>query len=689
MIVQVLGPTTNLVEVNATNAPTGRSQNVFLDVTGEPVVNKTYDVVANVPFASTSRNSAFNLTISVDNRRGSATLMQFTDNLPPQLVVIGNATVSCSPAASQSDCILLCPNVTATTGSSTITMEPELMQALTKCVYQIPLNATASGQTYNFLTVFGPTFNTSTGWVPLFVLDAAVMTKRYSASSFALGGPTLLTIQLRNPNDFPMINAQFNDTFPPQIRGPATATAVTSGFGCPTATIYPDRFELLPSTIPNLGRCTYQYIVTGAIAGDSNNTVCSFASNAPLGCSPAARTYVMLAPNVTKTYPVDSFPVSTTVNMTITLTNTNDFVLRQASFQDNLPFGMSLASLPFDLNCPYFPGGNFSNSSLTTFQVLNVDIPPNTTCSFTLSIFAAFPGVTRNGITVISTNAPAAQLLPVPYAEVYVMDVINVNPRYTDPYIEQNGTTTLIISVNNTNNNFAARCLSFNETLDSKVAIVSITTTNATNGLNMTTNATVYGNSFSIQNITLGPLQGFEIRIVVKGLLPGNVTGPIIDVTTCNTPPSSSKEPFFYIMQCANVSIAYGAASVPVGGSTSFNVTIANPNAFSIQDAEFTRAIPSNLIITQTVVVVQGGAGCGTASVSGQNLVVTGATVLPSASCSYILPILTGKQMENGPFFFLEKIGGSHFFFDFQGDPREMRLFRSCRSTRATPAIFA
>jgi len=354
----------------------------------------------------------------------------------------------------------------------------------------------------------------------------------------------------------------------------------------------------------------------------------------------------MLAPNVAKTYPVDSFPVSTTVNMTITLTNPNDFDLRQAAFQDNLPFGMSLASLPFDITCPGIFPGIFVNSSLTTFQVTNVTIPPLTNCSFSLSIFASFPGVTRNGITVISSNAPAAQLLPLPYAEVYVMDVINVSPRYTDPQIEQNGTTTLIIGVNNTNNNFEARCLSFNETLDSKLTILSITTTNATNGQNVATNAKIYGNSFSIENITLGPRQGFEIRIVVKGLLPGNVTGPIIELTTCNTPPTSSREAFFYIMQCLNVSIAFGAASVPVGGSTSFNVTIANPNAFSIQDAEFTRAIPSNLIITQTVVVVQGGASCGTALVSGQNLVVRSATILPSESCSYILPIVTGERGE-------------------------------------------
>jgi hypothetical protein len=383
--------------------------------------------------------------------------------------------------------------------------------------------------------------------------------------------------------------------------------------------------------------------------------VCASASNAPTGCSGNARTYVMLAPNVTKTYPVDSFPVSATVNMTITLINTNDFVLRNGAFQDNLPFGLSLASLPFGATCPgVFPPtpSGFVNSSQTSFQVLGVNLPPLTTCSFSLTIFAAFPGVTRNSITVISENAPAAQLRPIPYAEVYVMSNINVNPRYADPTMEVNGTTTLIIGFNNTNNNFEARCISFNETLDSKLLIVSINTTGAVNGMNMTTNATFYGNTFAIENVTLGPLRGFEIRIVVKGLLPGNISGPIIDVTTCNTPLTSSIEPTVYIMQCPNVSMSYGASSIPVGGTTSFNITVNNPNEFSIQDAMLTNPIPSRLAITSTIPLIQGGAGCGVASVAGQNFVISGANILPRSSCSYILQALTGAQFFCNDFFF-------------------------------------
>jgi hypothetical protein len=644
VVVQAIGPTTNLVQVNSTNAPLGRSQNVFLDVIGEPIVTKTYDVPAQVPTASTALYSVFNLTISIENRRASAEQMRFTDNLPSQLVVVQAFPVTCSLA---SDCLLSCPNYTATAGSSTIIMNDEIMQPLTTCVYRILLNATSPGETFNFLSVIGGNFNASTGWVPLFVLESAVVSKRYSSDSFGIGGPVLLTIDIRNRNDFPMIGAQFIDTFPINVRGPATPQAVISGFGCPTATVYGDRFELLPSIIPSLARCTYQALLTGAVAGDSNNTVCASASNAPTGCSGNARTYVMLAPNVTKTYPVDSFPVSTTVNMTITLINTNDFVLRNGAFQDNLPFGMSLASLPFGATCPgVFPPtpSGFVNSSETSFQVLGVNLPPLTTCSFSLTIFAAFPGSTRNSITVISENAPAAQLRPIPYAEVYVMNNINVNPRYADPTMEVNGTTTLIIGFNNTNNNFEARCISFNETLDSKLLIVSINTTGAVDGMNMTTNATFYGNTFAIENVTLGPLQGFEIRIVVKGLLPGNISGPIIHVTTCNTPLTSSIEPTVYIMQCPNVSLSYGASSIPVGGTTSFNITLYNPSDFSIQDAMLTNPIPIRLAITSTIPLIQGGLGCGVASVAGQNFVISGATILPRSSCSYILQSLTGPQ---------------------------------------------
>ena len=82
---------------------------------------------------------------------------------------------------------------------------------------------------------------------------------------------------------------------------------------------------------------------------------------------------------------------------------------------------------------------------------------------------------------------------------------------------------------------------------------------------------------------------------------------------------------------------AFGAANIPVGGTTSLSFTITNPNAGgSLTGVGFTDTLPAGLVVsTPNGLAGSCGGGTITATAASGSVSLTGATLAASSSCNF------------------------------------------------------
>jgi uncharacterized repeat protein (TIGR01451 family) len=81
---------------------------------------------------------------------------------------------------------------------------------------------------------------------------------------------------------------------------------------------------------------------------------------------------------------------------------------------------------------------------------------------------------------------------------------------------------------------------------------------------------------------------------------------------------------------------AFGAANIPVGGTTSLGFTIANPNSVSLTGVGFTDTLPAGLVVaTPNGLAGSCGGGTITAMAGSGSVSLSGATLAASSSCNF------------------------------------------------------
>jgi hypothetical protein len=199
-----------------------------------------------------------------------------------------------------------------------------------------------------------------------------------------------------------------------------------------------------------------------------------------------------------------------------------------------------------------------------------------------------------------------------------------------------------------------------------------VTAWSFTDGVNTYTqaNSIPFGNLFAyfrVQTDALGNINGFYIQF--SGPLPPNAIGNPMHVITMTTPTpqsqgingalctavtgttctavgpgpnygdSTSSGAFTPNGVAAPPTIikSFGAANMPVGGTTSLSFTIGNPNAATaLSGVGFTDTLPAGLVIaTPNGLTGSCGAGTITATAGSGSLSLTGATLAASATCNF------------------------------------------------------
>jgi hypothetical protein len=213
------------------------------------------------------------------------------------------------------------------------------------------------------------------------------------------------------------------------------------------------------SILPGSGTATLT-VTDSAGATDTATitvTATSATSTAPTSAGsracPTALLTTPIAPTVTQSFSPSSVIETIASTLTLTFTNANAFDLTELGFTDTLPAGLAIASSPApSTTC------TFTNDSLTiasnTVTLSGGDTPPKSSCTLTLSVSSTTAGAFTNRIAAGAlTTGPAGGNATASAAALTVTapNPATVSASFAPASIEQNGRSTLTLSLNNSN----------------------------------------------------------------------------------------------------------------------------------------------------------------------------------------------------------------------------------------------
>jgi hypothetical protein len=156
------------------------------------------------------------------------------------------------------------------------------------------------------------------------------------------------------------------------------------------------------------------------------------------------------------------------------LHNANAFALTQSNFADTLPTGVTISSSAAPASTCTGANGSLTNTS-NSIALTGANIPPNGSCTVTLSVSSAAAGSYTNAVAANALmtgpaggNAAASQAM----LTVTVPNPPTVSEAFAPASVGQNGNSTLTIALGNSNA-YALTSVGLNVTLPSNLTVKS------------------------------------------------------------------------------------------------------------------------------------------------------------------------------------------------------------------------
>ncbi len=123
----------------------------------------------------------------------------------------------------------------------------------------------------------------------------------------------------------------------------------------------------------------------------------------------------------------------------------------------------------------------------------------------------------------------------------------------------------------------------------------------------------------------------------------GGVADPAVN-STVDLPPSFAGKDVnesANVVAAPSISKAFGAATVPVNGSTSLTLTITNPsaNTSALSGVAFTDTLPSGLVVSTPNGLSNSCGGTATATAGSGSISLTGGSIAANASCTVVVDV--------------------------------------------------
>jgi CSLREA domain-containing protein len=615
----------NSVTINSTDAGTGAqsTSSASLTVINPPTIAKVFGA-ATIPL-----NGTTSLTFTLTSTNANLTLngVAFTDNLPAGLVVAtpSNLNSTCSGTA------------TAVDGSTSVSLSGASLAPGASCTVSVNVTGTTPGVKNNSVQVTstnGGTGNTSNASIT--VVSPPVIIKAFGAASIPLSGSTSLTFTIQNNNTTTTLTGiGFSDTLPAGlvVSTPNGQTG-TCGGGTISATQATNVISLTGATLSQSSSCTFSVNVTGTAAGTQNNTTGNVTSTeGGTGGTASASISVVAPPSIAKAFGAAAVPLNGTTSLTFTITNpaANAVAETGVAFTDTLPAGIVVAT----------PNGltNTCGGTATavagsgSISLTGGTIAASSTCTVTVNVTGTASGqYTNTSGSVTSTNGGTGNTAT---ANLTVASPPTITKAFGAASIPLNGSTSLTFNITNpAANTIALTGVAFTDNLPAGLVVATPNGLASTCG--GTATAVAGASALSLAGATLATNTSCTLSVNVTGTTAG-VKNNSVQVTATESGVGNTSNASITVASPPVIIKAFGAASIPLSGSTSLTFTIQNNNTTTtLTGIGFSDTLPAGLVIS-TPNGLTGSCGGGTISATQATNVIslTGATLAQSSSCTF------------------------------------------------------
>ena len=474
---------------------------------------------------------------------------------------------------------------------------------------------------------------------------------------------------------------------------PTTSTTSVAGTNCDTAgtNTTGGSFSGNPYTSLNLTLSTLtptgaaSFSATGSTAQDSNGTAYTGNEDNVLSGVPAM--LVITQPDSTAT--ADNGTLSATDTITESATpDTNQLDDGAGSASVTVDGFTVTSAFTLDESDPsvssshsgnFYAGSTGDTYSLTVFNVGNiatsgtvtvVDTLPagftatamsgtGWTCTFAtatctrsdaLASLASYPSIT---LTVTATSTPGTYSNSVSVSGGGGLDNSNNSaadttqvvgsPTFAEAFnptsIAINGTSTVTFTIGNPSANpVALSGVAFTDTLPTNLKVA--TPNGASNTCGGTLVATAGSSSIALSGGTVAAGATCTVTVNVTSATAGSYTNTAGALTETNGPSGPTATATLTVLAPPTTVIAFGAATISYGGTTTLTYTITNPNSGAgLAGISFTNTLPAGLVVSTPNGLSGACGGAVTATAGSGTITLSGGTLTAGSNCQIVVNV--------------------------------------------------
>jgi mucin-19 len=624
--------------VSSTNGGTGATSNTAtLIVASPPAITKSF----NPTSIAVNGNSTLSFIIANPNTNVALSGVAFTDSLPAGLVVAATPNVTGSCGAGTITAVAGSGSVSLSGG--TLTVSPGVGSS---CTFSVSVTGTTGGVKNNSVQVTsteGGTGNTSNASIT--VISAPTLTKAFGATSIPLNGATTLTFTVNNPNTTASLSGiGFSDTLPAGLIISTPNGLTTTCSGTITATQGTNAINLSGASLAASANCTFAVNVTGTAAGTKNNTTGTITSvEGGTGGTASASIDVVAPPAIAKAFNPTGIPLNGVSTLTVTITNpaANGVQENGVAFTDTFPANLVVAT-PNGLtnSCG---GTATATSGSGSVSLTGGTIAVNSSCTVTANVTSSAGGAYLNSAGPVSstnggTGGSASATLTVAAPPTINKSFFGVNA------VALNGTVAVGFTLTNPNASVDLTGVAFTDNLPA--GLVVATPNGLSNNCGGTVTATPGSSTITFTGGTLPAANPTcSILVNLKGATVGvksNTTGPIS--ANESGPGAPSNTDMVEVIAPPGVAKVFGAATIPLGGTTSLTFTFTNSaTTVGFTNVALNDTLPGGLVVANPNGV---GGTCVTSvtAISGSNSISISPFNLPASSSCTVTVNVTGAS---------------------------------------------
>ena len=609
------------------------------------------------------------LTIRIRNNDLFTTLMQVSlvDSLPSNVVLADPVASSLSNCGNSASLI-------GVSGASSVTLSNSVIPANSTCTILVNVTSLVSGVYTNTIpadsiqTQQGLT-NGSPASATLNVQDIG-LAKVFSPPRFQAGGITTLTITLSNPTSSAYTGVELSDILPGAVLTVVPGSASTTCGGI-VSTILPRTVRLTNGTVPPgtasaPGTCT----ITVQVTAPADATGATYTNTIPAGAlvtdqgitngisaSAQVRVYTAGAGiSANKSFSPATIATGGNSRLRINISAPADTDLTNVSIVDNLPPNVTIS------NSSPATRSNCGSSSVltavtgaTSITLSGATISAGTTCQINVYVTSSTPGVHTN--TILPTDITNNENRTIPNsltADLTVETVSDISARksFTPPVVNPGGTSTLTITLRNTNvsplvNVSVTDPLPGTPTNGIIVAPVPNTSTTCAGGIVAaaagTQTISMTGGTIPAQVLDVPgectimvDVQGLGSRTTFPNTIPtANISGTIQGTTTTLNPAQPARADLVIGTLAIGVVKGFDPLTVFGGSASTLSIDLINPNNVQLDGIAFTDTMPAGMVIAMPAdLSVRDCGGTLAATPGADSISFSGGSLAASASCT-------------------------------------------------------